>query len=222
MKIKISALLIFLLCICLSGCQSPGHVLYFGTLLKSDNVTLIDKLEESYTVDINQSFAAHKMHSSLLYSYLEKDAENIVDKKKISSLIKSSSKIFINIGLYDLLPLIKVEEGIITFEQNIIDEQIELFEFYLYLSIDLICNLNSSVDLYILGAYNPLILEKNSERQVSLFITQINLIMKSIAEEFMVHYVDLFDVNKYLVIDNQLSDQGIDYIVDQIKETDDG
>ena len=70
------------------------------------------------------SFSYENMNIASLYELICKDGELLNTKKKISSYIKNSHKIILNIGLYDILSFVKIIDGKVSYSSSLIQKKI--------------------------------------------------------------------------------------------------
>ena len=152
------------------------------------------------------SFSYENMNISSLYELICKDGELLNTKKKISSYIKNSQKIILNIGLYDILSFVKIIDGKVSYSSSLIQKKIELYSYYFYKTIDLIYEINKKVDLLVLGIYNPLVIEENAK--MNEIISLINNDEQEILSSYPFKYYVNESLSSYLESSFSLNEEG--------------
>ena len=152
------------------------------------------------------SFSYENMNISSLYELICKDGELLNTKKKISSYIKNSQKIILNIGLYDILSFVKIIDGKVSYSSSLIQKKIELYSYYFYKTIDLIYEINKKVDLLVLGIYNPLVIEESAK--MNEIISLINNDEQEILSSYPFKYYVNESLSSYLESSFSLNEEG--------------
>ena len=152
------------------------------------------------------SFSYENMNISSLYELICKDGELLNTKKKISSYIKNSNKIILNIGLYDILSFVKIIDGKVSYSSSLIQKKIELYSYYFYKTIDLIYEINKKVDLLVLGIYNPLVIEESAK--INEIISLINNDEQEILSSYPFKYYVNESLSSYLESSFSLNEEG--------------
>ena len=152
------------------------------------------------------SFSYENMNISSLYELICKDGELLNTKKKISSYIKNSNKIILNIGLYDILSFVKIIDGKVSYSSSLIQKKIELYSYYFYKTIDLIYEINKKVDLLVLGIYNPLVIEESAK--MNEIISLINNDEQEILSSYPFKYYVNESLSSYLESSFSLNGEG--------------
>ena len=152
------------------------------------------------------SFSYEKMEIASLYELISKDGLLLNSKKRISSYIKQSHKIVVNIGLYDALSFVKIIDGKVNYSSSDLDKGIQLYAYYFYKTIDLIYEINKKVDLLVLGIYNPLLIEESNKFEQ--IISLINNDEKEILSSYPCKYYVNEKLSTYLDSSFVLSDEG--------------
>ena len=152
------------------------------------------------------SFSYENMNIASLYELICKDGELLNTKKKISSYIKNSHKIILNIGLYDILSFVKIIDGKVSYSSSLIQKKIELYSYYFYKTIDLIYEINKKVDLLVLGIYNPLVIEESAK--INEIISSINNDEQEILSSYPFKYYVNESLSSYLESSFSLNEEG--------------
>lgn len=203
----------------LVGCSSkPSGIIYLGTPLNTDEITLESLFKEDLNQDVNMDFAQKRMTSSLLFRTIEQDAMDMESKKHILSAIKSCESLIINIGVYDIINAVKINQNEVLFEQEIIDDQMELMGYYVYRALDQIREVNETCKIAFILPYNPLKLEGEAQRTFTALINDSSKMLQSYRDEFNLTYVSLDKINSYLLSSHRLSNDGVKYCYENIKE----
>ncbi|MGN1295386.1 MAG: hypothetical protein ACI4U5_03165 [Bacilli bacterium] len=164
-----------------------------------------------YPLDVNcsslfTSFSYEKMNIASLYELICKDGELLNTKKKISSYIKNSQKIVLNIGLYDVLSFVKIIDGKVDYLSSTLEEKMELYSYYFFKTIDLIYEINKKVDLLVLGIYNPLLIEESAK--LDEIISSINNDEQEILSSYPFKYYVNYKLSSYLDSSFTLNEEG--------------
>ncbi len=138
------------------------------------------------------SFSNQNLTSELLLEYLDYDAKNLKTNKNINGLIKKAKKIYISVGLNDLLEYVNIVDNELNFNSSILSEKLAIIEYNIneiIASIEAVKN----TDIYFLSWY------KFNNQKLDEFIDDFNYDLRNIAEANNVVYIE---INKIITIDN--------------------
>ena len=148
------------------------------------------------------------------YKVLEKDGLNLKTSNKISGLLKKTNKIIFNIGNYELLRLINTNNYSFSYDEEIIKNNKELFDYYFHQSLDILTTYTNNI--IVLGLYNSLI-NKNYEERLNNLIRQYNYLIKQISDEYNVKYINVEQLSSFVYEDNHLNMNGYNYFLKKLK-----
>ena len=194
---KNSCLVIFTLF--LIGCSNKTE------LLVGDNYIL-------QSLEGNKDFIFNQMTSKELYYLLDKDAINLQSNKPISKYVKKTNGLILSLGVYDICSSFTFDGKKVSFNEEQLDRQIELFDYYIEQAFSLIENSN----VYVLEQFNPFI--DNEYIVFDSYINKINDILSSKADNYSFYYVELPEIRKYLVDDFVLLSESASYINSRIHD----
>ena len=194
---KNSCLVIFMLF--LIGCSNKTE------LLVGDNYIL-------QSLEGNKDFIFNQMTSKELYYLLDKDAINLQSNKPISKYVKKTNELILSLGVYDICSSFTFDGKKVSFNEEQLDRQIELFDYYIEQAFSLIENSN----VYVLEQFNPFI--DNEYIVFDSYINKINDILSSKADNYSFYYVELPEIRKYLVDDFVLLSESASYINSRIHD----
>lgn len=139
--------------------------------------------------EYDETFTFDYMSIAYLNKMLEIDASKIVDNKvkKLSSLLKESSLVVINIGIYDLKSVI-LEDSLNTkliYDQEVLTRQEELVESLIVNVIQNIQSINDKIFIYLLKVDYPYSILDN---YVLKTFESLNKNYKEICQKLNVNY----------------------------------
>ena len=158
--------------------------------------------EKAKLNNYDYSFSNINLTSELLNEYLDNNALNLKTNKKINSLIKKSKKIYLSVGLNDLLSLVNNNNELLEFNYSLFTKKIALLEYNIHEIISSILAIKE-VDIYYFGLYYL------NEKNIDVLIYEFNLEIKSLLDSFGVNYID---VNDYIKVEDYI------YTIDNQKE----
>lgn len=156
----------------------------------------------------NRDFALSKVDSKTLLHLIESDGYAYDSQKKVGKTIKNSRKIFLSVGMYDLLKNVGLESGNLVFNYH--SSTLELFEMNLVHIIDAIRSYNESVSVFVLSLYHPY--EKSSRNfydNFTLGLDLFNRCIEEVCEENRCRYVDISFCSSNIESFNRFDDNGL-------------
>lgn len=195
---KIKLFLIFFLLLSFIGCKSHSITLIGDSFL-------LNNIEKSYT---NSEFLFSKTTSKNIYYCLDKNAVSIENKYKINELIKKSSKLVISYGIFDILPLFDFSNKQISFEEEQVKEKMEIIDYYIYQSFQIVNELIDSKKVYIIKQYNPLTNDFSNINELEKCLNQLNDILLEYSRLYNFNFIEI-DGYKDLLLDDFILDSSI-------------
>lgn len=178
-------LTIFLLALVIKCCYQPKKE-NLGVMLgnKSEYLTF----KNSY----NDSFVYQYATSNYLNKMLEMDASKNVEKQiiKLSNLLKNASYVIINIGTYDLINQININEyqNVLTYDFEILKRTSEILISNVNNIINKIFSYNKTITIYLLSLVYPF---NCYDEQLASLIENINDSYEKIANNKKINYITL-------------------------------
>lgn len=183
MKKKITILSSFLLvfiCI-LSFVKKKDKITFFSDYI-------LYPLDENIKKDkYNYSFSNTNLTSELLLEYLDYNAVEIKENIKINDLIKKSKKIYISVGMNDLLRYISLLDNKLTYSSTLINEKIALLEYNIYEIINSILAI-SDVEIYYLSLYYL------NDDDFDELIKEFNEEIKDLVNSMEANYIEINEI----------------------------
>lgn len=205
--------IILLTSLILNSCNLKNTILYLGDNILIDEERITTLLKKEYK-NLNDEFSNNNFVMKNFYKVLEKDGLNLKTSNKISGLLKKTNKIIFNIGNYELLRLINTNNYSFSYDEEIIKNNKELFDYYFHHSLDILTTYTNNI--IVLGLYNSLI-NKNYEERLNNLIRQYNYLIKQISDEYNVKYINVNKLSSFVYEDNHLNMNGYNYFLKKLK-----
>ena len=205
--------IILLTSLILNSCNLKNTILYLGDNILIDEERITTLLKKEYK-NLNDEFSNNNFVMKNFYKVLEKDGLNLKTSNKISGLLKKTNKIIFNIGNYELLRLINTNNYSFSYDEEIIKNNKELFDYYFHQSLDILTTYTNNI--IVLGLYNSLI-NKNYEERLNNLIRQYNYLIKQISDEYNVKYINAEQLSSFVYEDNHLNMNGYNYFLKKLK-----
>lgn len=205
--------IILLTSLILNSCNLKNTILYLGDNILIDEERITTLLKKEYK-NLNDEFSNNNFVMKNFYKVLEKDGLNLKTSNKISGLLKKTNKIIFNIGNYELLRLINTNNYYFSYDEEIIKNNKELFDYYFHQSLDILTTYTNNI--IVLGLYNSLI-NKNYEERLNNLIRQYNYLIKQISDEYNVKYINVEQLSSFIYEDNHLNMNGYNYFLKKLK-----
>lgn len=159
--------------------------------LKKNKITILGDyiLNISNNKKYNFNFSSDNLDSTLLLEYLDYNALDIKEGVYINSLIKKSQKIFISVGMNDLLNYVSLVDNRLIYNPTVIYQKIALLEYNVNEIINSILAIND-VDIYYLSLYYL------NDSNFDEIIKEYNYEIKSVLEGINVNYLEINDLIK--------------------------
>lgn len=205
--------LILLPSLILSSCNFKNTILYLGEniLINEERITTLLKKEYK---DLNDEFASSNFIMKDFYAILEKDGLNLKTSHKISDVLKKTNKIIFNIGNYELLRLINTSNYSFSYDEEVLKNNKELFDYYFHQSLDILTTYTSNI--VVVPLYNSLI-NRNYEERLNNLVNQYNSLIKEICDEYNVKYINVNKLSSFVYEDNHVNMNGYNYLLKNIK-----
>lgn len=160
-------------------------VIMIGIFRINNEVTVLsDYILNNINSKYNYSFSNNNLTSSILLEYLDYNAKELKSNIKINKLIKKSKKIYISVGMNDLLNFVSLDENKLIYNPTLINQKIALLEYNLHEIISSILAIKE-VDIYYISLYYL-----NDERFDSI-IEECNFELKDLLESMNVTFIDI-------------------------------
>jgi len=160
-------------------------VIMIGIFRINNEVTVLsDYVLNNINTKYNYSFSNNNLTSSILLEYLDYNAKEIKSNIKINKLIKKSKKIYISVGMNDLLNFVSLDENKLIYNPTLINQKIALLEYNLHEIISSILAIKE-VDIYYISLYYL-----NDERFDSI-IEECNFELKDLLESMNLTFIDI-------------------------------
>lgn len=202
-KIILSLLLILSLFSC--G-NKRDYTLFLGYNLDG----YVNHLKEN-NVDINNSFVMQKGYISYLYSLVIKDGIDVINNKKISTSIKKSNKIYIQIGNDDFLRCVKLIDNEYIIDEEVLNTQKELFSYYYFLLIEKLRELYEG-NIFILSPYFPLSNDLDNMYEIDKALNEFYEVVNEVCSYFNCVYIDIREINNLINENYKLSEECYSYL----------
>lgn len=189
-------IIIFIFCLCsLSSCSSkPKLDTFIGH--KIANVE-IEKM--------NCTFSFSQIDSNDLDKITCENAYSLKENIKFNSLIKKTSRLYLSIGLFDLLKGVYLDSYELKYQFS--SSVLEVFEIHLVNIINEVYSLNSKLDIYLFSLYCPYKNENNSfTSNLLLGVDNFNTSIKQIAKENNCSFIDIFFLSNHIQEYNQIDE----------------
>ena len=159
--------------------------------LRKNKITILGDyiLNISNNKKYNFNFSSDNLDSTLLLEYLDYNALDIKEGVYINSLIKKSQKIFISVGMNDLLNYVSLVDNRLIYNPTVIYQKIALLEYNVNEIINSILAIND-VDIYYLSLYYL------NDSNFDEIIKEYNYEIKSVLEGINVNYLEINDLIK--------------------------
>ena len=151
-----------------------------------------------YEVKGDISFSNKNLTSDLLLEYLDHNALNLKTNKRINYLIKKSKRIYLSVGMNDLLEYVSLVDNKLVFSSTLMSQKIALLEYNVHEIISSILAIKE-VEIYYLSLYYL-----NDDCLDSL-IGEYNFDIKEVLEGLNVNYVD---INEVIKVNNFMYEEG--------------
>ena len=212
MKVNLIIIMTLLL---LSSCKEK-YCLLIGENILLDNNDFTNILSSELNTNINNDFLTNQSTISDVYNFINKKAINLKTSSSVESLLKDADKIIYHVGNYEVSRHVKIQEDKVFYDQEIICNSLEVFEYYVHLTFEEISTYNKNVLLI------PIFIDKyliDEEKKIYLdVIEKYNNIIYSKAKEFNFAYLDINNIDKFINNNGELTYSGTRYLVDKIKD----
>lgn len=168
-------------------------VIMLGIFRINNEVTVLgDYVLNNSNFKYNYSFSNNNLTSSILLEYLDYNAKDLKSNIKINKQIKKSKKIYISVGMNDLLNYVSLENNDLVYNPALINQKIAFLEYNLHEIISSILAIKE-VNIYYVSLYYL-----KNERFDNL-IEECNLELKDLLESLNVTFID---ISKEVKIEN--------------------
>lgn len=182
---------LFLFLSSFTGCYSPKLALI------GDAYILKVLGEENSSSD----FVFSKTSSQNIYYCLDKNAISLSNNKSINSIIKKSNTLVLSFGIYDIIPYFDFSRTQIVYQETQIERKLEIMDYYIYQSFELINDLIESKNVYVLKQYNPLIGNFDNKESFDRYIDEVNNLLIKHSNTFNYSFIQVENFNDYLIDD---------------------
>lgn len=203
MKNKLICLLIFTLLFNVS-CSNKK------TLLIGENYVL-NHLEND-----DNAFLFNKITFQKLDSLLENNAISLSSKKSIVDSIKKANNIILSCGIYDVILLFDFSSSKLKYNEERIDQKLELIDYYIYNSFQIIDENINGKEVFVLEQVNPLITNFINIEKFEETIQKVNALLSSYSYDFGFNFIDLENEKIYVSEDFNLSETSKEYLLSEI------
>lgn len=185
---KIIITLMIFLIVALSAFIAHKHKSYqqYGALLGCPTE------EIHFNSEYNETFVYEYMSASYLQKMIEMDASKKVEDKivKLSSVIKSTTFIIINIGSYDLTSLIHVNEykNTLNYDLEVLYRQVDILTSMMSTIIYQVLSINNHTKLYLMSQIYPYEIYDENIDQV---YTSLNESYQILANQYQIAFIQL-------------------------------
>lgn len=181
----------------LTSCNRNNNFLVLGNFKDA----IVASLEEALNMKGNSYFASENMQSGELFKIVDSNASYYENGKKhpFFAEVEKSKLIVINVGLYDVLPSMEIneEENILNYDNNLIDKQLEVFSYHMHHIVEDIRSINSKTSIFVLSSYNSFNFESPEEKMFNSIIKRINeSILDSIEDVANIKYISIVDIKE--------------------------
>ncbi|MCH5171424.1 MAG: hypothetical protein J1F31_01125 [Erysipelotrichales bacterium] len=195
----------------LSSCNHNSYLVTLGNF--SDELVL--KISEGLNRKCISYFARPKMQSGEVFKIVDSNASYYLDGKQYPffSIAEKADFFIINVGMQDFLPsmTIDVNNNILDYDYDLIEKQLEIFQYHIYHTIEVINDINSKAEIVLLSAYNDYLFEKPEQILFNSIVKQVNNELMEMTELKNVKYLSLVGFNEEIYQSDALDVN--DYIV---------
>lgn len=200
----------------LTACKSEKVSLFIGESISVKDSNYIDLFKNELNITLNNDFASSIFYQKSFYNQLEKDAINLTSNNRINSLLKNTDLIIYNIGNYELQRLITYDEYSVYYNQEELNNGLELFEYYLYHCLDILTDYTKNI--IVIPLYCSVFLEENCKSIYLKLMNSFNEIIYKLTQEFSTYYVEIDKMSRFVYKNNGISEPGFSYLCRQIKD----
>lgn len=153
---------------------------------------MLNPLNEN-EVNYDTYFSHNDLTSNKLLEYLDYNAYDLKNHIKINKYIKSLSKIYLSIGMNDLLEFVNKEDNKLVFNHTLLSEKIALLEYNLHEIVTSISAIKD-IEIYYFSLYYF------NDEDYDLFVQDYNYDIKLLLEGLSMNYIevnDLIEINDY-------------------------
>ena len=114
----------------------------------------------------------------------------------------------------ELLRLINTSNYSFSYDEEVLKNNKELFDYYFRQSLDILTTYTSNI--VIIPLYNSLI-NRNYEERLNNLVNQYNSLIKEISDEYNVKYINVNKLSSFVYVDNHVNMNGYNYLLKNIK-----
>lgn len=199
---------LLILSLFLCSCSRRENVDFLGNSI--GNLDLSD-------TEIGLDFALRKIDSKTLLHLIESNGYSYDSRKKIGDTIRKSRKLFLSVGMYDLLKNVGLENGDLVFRYH--SSTLELFEMNLVHIVDAIRSYNEEASILIFSLYHPY--EKSGRLfydDFTLGLDLFNRCIEEVCEENRCRYIDISACSSNIESFNCFDDNGLEKLTETIAQ----
>lgn len=199
-------ILIVLLCLCsLSSCSNNKK---YNTFIGS-NIANINLKE------MDNTFCFSKIDSSYLDKISSENAYSSNKKMSFDSLIKKTGKLYISIGLFDLLKGIYLDSNQLKYKFS--SALLEVYEIHLVNVVNEVYSINPNLEVYLFSLYSPY---PNSYGEfvddLLIGVNLFNLSIQDIAKENSCGYIDISYLSNHMQDFNKVNESVVEKLLENI------
>lgn len=180
---------------------------------------LIAQMNEGLNRKCIDYFAREKMQSGELFKIVDSNASYFYEGKQYPffGVAEKANLFILKIGLNDFLPsmTIDVSNNVLDYDRDLLEKQLEIFQYHIYHTIEGINEINSKAEIAILSAYNDYLFEEPEQKLFNSIVWQINNSLMEMQDIKNVKYFSLVDINEQIYQNNALNIN--EYIVKQLE-----
>lgn len=198
-------ILILIMMLSLFSCSSHNKLTVF---LGNNMYSYTSYLKENNN-NINDTFSMQKGYISYLYSMVAQDGSDLISNKKISSIIKKSNRIIIQIGNEEVLRCLEKENDVYIINDSFFQTQKELYSYYYFLLLEEIRNIYNG-EIIILSPYLEIedyFLLGNIDEVLSSFYD----IAQEVSVYFSCLFIDIRSISLF-VENNTITQNGYEHL----------
>ena len=210
-KFGLYLLLTPLLMVSLNSCKQNTYFVALGDFSNE----LLSKITDGLNRNCVDYFARSKMQSGEVFKIVDSNASYFLQGKQYPffSVAEKADLFILNVGMQDFLPsmTIDVSQNILEYDYDLIEKQLEIFQYHIYHTIEGINDINSRAEIVLFSAYNDYLFEKPERTLFNSIVKQVNNELMEMTELKNVKYLSLVGINEEIYQTNALDVD--DYIV---------